>query len=205
GYSFPDNDIKVEVDGADEVDVVLVGHPALGGGAATDTHEPNNHLANAFHIGSSSIDDCYISVLDDPVDFYSFKILEPGWYTVRIRSDDGIYFPFLSLRNDAFDILDSSDPVLRGGNWVSYHFPTSRTYEVQVQCQAGAGSYSLDIMPGRGARLVGELKDSGNTGDGDDGLLDRAYGAQVQLEFADMTATLATNIDSAILHSHLPR
>ncbi|MCB1219107.1 MAG: carboxypeptidase regulatory-like domain-containing protein [Planctomycetales bacterium] len=193
GFQFFPAATMFTVDGADLSGLELRGNPQKSGFVGSDEFEPNDAFANEHDMGTSPLNGASISILDDESDFYSFIVPSEDWYYIRFDGDENILFPSLQLFNDRNSSTESSSSyVLYGTTVVGYYFPRAGKYHVEVNCEGGGGFYDLSLHSGRPELCEVDLYDSGDPGDGDDGLYEELYTSLVRLEYADFTTVMVT-------------
>ena len=204
GYAFyPDAEIIAVAD-ANLTGVELRGNPQLSGFVGSDADEPNNEFANITLVSGDALD-ATISVLDDPEDYYAFAVPSEGFYYFQFEGDGTILGPTLELYvDDNVSVGTSSYYVIRGTTWIGYYCQRAGRYGVRVQCEGGGGAYHLSMQSGETREFSAYLGDSGDPGDGDDGLREELYNTRVLLEFADFTCTLMSAGTGSVAHDYVP-
>ncbi|MCB1216779.1 carboxypeptidase regulatory-like domain-containing protein [bacterium] len=203
GYVFIPDALEFTVSGADLNGLLLRGWPDTTQHVADDPYEPNDLYENAFDTAGTP-PTAWISVLDDPVDYYEFQVPDEGWYYLQYSGDDRILFPRLELLVDSRITVLSSSPVLSGATWLGFYFPRQGSYIVKFSCEGGGGSYSINLLAGRTESMRLELIDTGASGDGGDGLYEELAVSAVFLEIDGLRARLTSFSNGAVTHSYIP-
>ncbi|MCB1216777.1 carboxypeptidase regulatory-like domain-containing protein [bacterium] len=204
GWVQPLDGLQVTVSGGDldNVEIRLV--PQTWGFSGQDPHEPNNELENAFHVPGSLISGGYISALDDRIDNIGFDIPAEGWYYLEMRSAETVLFPLIQLYLDQRHAAARSSDILSGANWVGYYFPEAGSYIAQITCEAGGGSYELELISGETSKLSGKLADSGLPGDGGDGQEEELANTVIELDVDGTLCQLLSFSNGAFEHDYIP-
>lgn len=204
GHEFFPAATNVTVADADTSGLVLRGNPRVSGLVGSDEFEPNDFFANASDMGSGPLTGASLGILDDPVDYYSFEVPQEGWYYLEFIGDDSILFPDIKLQNDESANRVASDfTVLSGATWVGYYFQRPGTYYASVGCEAGAGQYSLSIKPGQTHSFGCYIEDTGDPGDGDDGIFESLRSSRIELRLPDATCTLYSSGNGYVSMRHV--
>ncbi|MEZ5337061.1 MAG: carboxypeptidase-like regulatory domain-containing protein [bacterium] len=206
GWQFWPEPMMVAVSDADVTDLVLLGKPRTSGLLPVDPYEPNNYNTNAADFSGSMLTGAVIAALDDDTDCYRFNAPSAGWYYIEYSGDDSILYPYITIYTDlGTATFSSSYYVVRGATWLGYHFPKAGEYFVEVHCEGGSGEYSLELKSGRTREMNVYLGDSGDPGDGDDGIYDELYNCSMFCTIGSgLTSEMTTQGTGTIYNKHLP-
>ncbi|MEZ5337062.1 MAG: carboxypeptidase-like regulatory domain-containing protein [bacterium] len=201
-WGFDPDVTSVSVVDSDVDDVVLRGFPRSFG-FPDDEFEPNDSPENATPLGPELVADANINAYDDRYDCYTFQVAESGWHYLQLNADESILFPHIILQTDMFADYLVGDEVVRGTNWLGYYFPVEGEYRFEVYCEGGGGHYSVELHDGRCHLLNLVLADSGDPGDGDDGLQEQMRNCAVTLDFGGITSELPASSGN-VYHRFMP-
>lgn len=158
GWVFYDIPMEVTVSGGPTTGVEFVGRMNDSHFEPIEDEEPNDSWWEAPNEDPLVPIADYISVSDDPSDYYRFALTSTGQYWVRVAADPDVLFPHISLFTKEGQQFAESSWVGSGVVYVPIPVATTRVVIAEVWCSGGGGGYTLDIGAGNLHKLTGHIQ-----------------------------------------------
>jgi hypothetical protein len=161
GWTFYDSPSFAVVNGGPSDNLEFQGFYSASNFEVLDEPSWNNSIDWAEPIdllGQDHLDS--LSIIDDQVDYFSFRIADAGSYFLEFRNPDaGIYFPSVFIYDINGNYLSNSYYCLKGTIRVGFTVaePDIDLY-ARVTLSGGGGEYSLSLGTGTLRELIGQLK-----------------------------------------------